>query len=80
MGEWAQLLVQAASREVTADGVRYSFVAAATLEARIRALAAAEHDCCSFLELAVSRVDDRIELTATAPAEAQEALRFVFAS
>lgn len=76
--DWAELLVQAVSREATGDGVRYAFVAADELERRIRDLAAAEQACCSFLEFAVLRAGGQIEMTVTAPAQGQDALRFIF--
>ena len=80
LSDWAKLLRQAAAREATAGGVRYSFPAANELERRIRDLAAAEQGCCSFLEFAVSRTGGEIEMTVTAPADGQDALRFIFST
>jgi hypothetical protein len=81
VAEWARLLGEAATREETADGVCYSFAAAVgDLERQIQHLAAAEHACCSFLDFDIQRVDDRVELTVSAPPEGQEALRFVFSA
>ena len=76
LADWASLLREASGREETAEGIRYSF--AAELEPRVRALAAAEKECCAFLELELARVGDELELTVTAPLEAEAAVRFVF--
>jgi hypothetical protein len=76
--EWTELLTQALAHEQTADGVRYTFAAADGLETRIRDLAAAEHACCPFLDFAVSQTAGRIELTIMAPADGEQALRFLF--
>jgi hypothetical protein len=78
--DWAELLAEAASREATAEGARYSFVVGEEVERRIRALAAAEHDCCAFLEFGVVRTDDTVEMTVTAPVEGLEALRLIFST
>ena len=81
LADWADLLAQAATREETASGVRYSFASvAADFESRIRALAAAEQDCCSFLQFKVVRAGGQIEMTVTAPPEGREALRFIFST
>jgi predicted alpha/beta hydrolase len=76
--EWAELLCEAAAAEQTAEGARYVFVGGKEFEGRIRALAAAEHDCCAFLEFGVVCVNDRVEMTVTAPVEGLDALRFIF--
>jgi hypothetical protein len=78
--EWAELLSEAAAAEQTAEGARYVFAGGEDLERRIRALAAAEHDCCAFLEFGVVRTEDRVEMTVTAPAEGLDALRFIFST
>jgi hypothetical protein len=78
LAEWKQLLAQSTAREDTETGALYSFVATDELERRIRDLAAAEHACCSFLEFQVAREDDEVLMSVTAPAEAQDALRFIF--
>ena len=78
LAEWEQLLAQSTAREDTATGALYSFVATDELERRIRDLAAAEQACCSFLEFQVAREDDELMMNVTAPAEAQDALRFIF--
>ena len=59
---------------------RYRFVAADELEARLRTLAAAEKECCAFLDFNVVRRIDEIEMTVTAPPNALAALRFIFSA
>ena len=76
--DWAELANTATSREELPDGFRYTFAGDDDLEARIRELAAAEQDCCSFLRLEVTRIADQIEMTVKAPADGLEALRFIF--
>jgi hypothetical protein len=78
LGEWAALLAAANTRLPTADGARYSFGASDELERQIRALAAAEKACCSFLNFEISLEAETIELTVTSPPEGLAALRFVF--
>jgi hypothetical protein len=80
LGDWSSLLGQAARREETPDGVRYTFLGGDDLEERVRKLAAAEKECCPFLDFDVVRTDDEIELTVAAPREAAGALRSVFAA
>jgi hypothetical protein len=77
---WRDLLATSDQREATANGVRYLFAASDGLEERVRALAAAEHDCCSFLAFSVSRIDQYVEMTVTTQPDGQDALRFIFAS
>jgi hypothetical protein len=42
------------------------------------ALAAAEQSCCSLLEFEIGKAGDELDMTVTAPADGQEALRFIF--
>ena len=76
--EWEAVLRQAVQREEIAGGARYRFPAGEDLERRLRALAAAELECCSFYDLAVARREDSVELTVTAPPAAQDRLRSLF--
>ena len=78
LAEWAELLGKAGSSSPTTDGARYSFDASDELEQQLRALAAAEKACCSFLDFELSRRGGTIELKVTSPADGLEALRFVF--
>jgi hypothetical protein len=79
LADWAELLVQARTRQQTSDGVRYIFAADDELKLRVEALAATEHSCCSFLEFEIAASEDELELTVTAPPNGQEALRLIFA-
>jgi hypothetical protein len=78
LAEWRELLATATSRTAVDGGARYAFEAGNGVEARVRRLAVAEQDCCSFFDFAVRRTGDSVELRVTAPDEAQDALRFVF--
>ena len=78
LANWAELLGQARAREETPDGVRYTFAAGDVLKTQIEALAAAEQSCCSFLEFEIGEAGDELDMTVTAPADGQEALRFIF--
>jgi hypothetical protein len=80
LADWSSLLAEAARREETTDGVRYSFVAGDDLESRLRTLVAAEKACCAFLDFNVFRTGDEIEMTVTAPRDAAAALRFLFSA
>ena len=78
--EWADLVRRAMSREQINAGLRYTFRPVDADEQRIRELAAAEQTCCPFLAFTVSRHEDVIALTVTAPAAGQEALRAIFSA
>ena len=80
LAAWSSLLREAARKEKTTDGVRYRFVAADELEARLRTLAAAEKECCAFLDFNVVRRIDAIEMTVTAPPNALAALHSIFSA
>lgn len=67
LAEWEELLRLADLRQQVPNGVRYTFAAPA-IEERLRALAAAEKQCCSFFEFQIGRVGDRLEMIVTAPA------------
>jgi hypothetical protein len=78
LGEWAALLAAASTSVPTPEGARYSFSASDELERQIRALAAAEKACCSFLDFEISREARTIELTVSSQRDGLDALRFVF--
>jgi hypothetical protein len=78
LAQWREALVAAVSREETSEGVRYTFVADAQAEQRIRDLAAAERGCCSFLEFEVRRHADQVLMNVTAPPDGLDALRLIF--
>ena len=75
---WTSLLAFAVSRRDVEGGVRYTFEPPAAFEERARRLAAAEHECCSFLQFEVTRIGNGLVMTVTADPAAQEALRSVF--
>jgi Cd2+/Zn2+-exporting ATPase len=79
LADWAGLLTQARTREMISDGVRYAFAADGELKARVEALAAAQHSCCSFLAFEIAETGDELELTVTAPPNGREALGLIFA-
>jgi hypothetical protein len=78
LADWRALLATAAGRTAIDGGARYTFEAGDQAEASLRRLAAAEQGCCPFFDFAVVRSGESIELRVTAPAEAQDALRFLF--
>jgi MerR family copper efflux transcriptional regulator len=80
LAEWLDVLGEAVSREKTPNGARFTFVADGRGEQRIRELAAAEHECCSFLEFDVTRSADQLVLSVTAPADGLDALSFIFSA
>lgn len=75
--EWKNLLAAAESREELSTGMRYRFPVA--LMERVRTLAAAEHECCSFLRFDLAETGDGVVLTVETDEAGREALRFVFA-
>jgi hypothetical protein len=77
LSEWKSLLAIADSREELPTGIRFRF--RPDLAERVRSLAAAEHECCSFLRFEVVEVGDHVVMTVETEAAGQEALRFVFA-
>jgi hypothetical protein len=79
LAEWQELLATATSRAEIDGGARYVFAPAGELvEKRLRRLAQAEQECCSFFDFVVQRTSQRVVLGVTAPVEAQEAFRFLF--
>ena len=76
LDDWKSLLAVATSREELPDGMRFLF--RHDLAERVRALAAAEHECCSFLRFDAVEREDGFELTVVTEASGQEALRFIF--
>jgi MerR family copper efflux transcriptional regulator len=76
--EWAELLGRATASAQIEAGVRYSFPTSDPLEQQIRELAAAEADCCGFMDFDVARTSRAIHLTVTAAPDGQDALRFIF--
>jgi len=76
LNEWRSLLAVAESREESPTGMRFRF--RPSLADRVRSLAAAEHECCSFLRFDVVETGDDLVLTVDTEESGQEALRFIF--
>jgi hypothetical protein len=78
LDEWRALLAAADVREQLPNGMRYRF--RGEFGPRIRSLAAAEHECCSFLRFDVGEAPDAVEMTVKTDDETGlAALRFIFA-
>jgi hypothetical protein len=76
LAEWKSLLAIADFREDLPQGRRFRFRPG--LSERVRSLAEAEQECCSFLRLDVAEADDGLTLTVETEPSGQEALRFIF--
>jgi hypothetical protein len=76
LNEWKSLLAVAASREELPNGMRFRF--RPNLAERVRSLAAAEQECCSFLRFDTAEAEDGLVLTVETERSGQEALRFIF--
>lgn len=76
LDDWKSLLAVADSREQLLTGMRYRF--RPNLAERVRSLAAAEHECCSFLRFDVVEAGDDLVLTVETDERGQDALRFIF--
>jgi hypothetical protein len=76
LSEWKALLAVAESREELPTGMRFRF--RPHLAERVRSLAAAEHECCSFLRFDVVEAPKDVVMTVETEEAGQEALRFVF--
>ncbi len=76
LNEWKSLLPVAESREELPNGVRLRFHP--NVAERVRSLAAAEQECCSFLRFDAAEVEDGLVMTVETERSGQEALRFIF--
>jgi hypothetical protein len=76
LNEWKSLLAVAESREELPNGMRFRF--RPNLAERVRSLAAAEQECCSFLRFDTAEAEDGLVLTVETERSGQEALRFIF--
>ena len=63
-------------RDESPTGVRFRFRPG--LAERVRSLAAAEHDCCSFLGFDIVEAGDDVVMTVETEEFGQDALRFIF--
>jgi hypothetical protein len=61
-------------RRRTASGVRWTFRAGEGVEARVRALAAMEQECCAFLRMHILVADGEVRWDVTGPEAASEFL------
>jgi hypothetical protein len=73
VGSFAAL--ETLSREEIRGGVRTRYALAD--EARVRALVAAEAECCAFLEFAVAREAGALRVDVTGPPEARPAIDLI---
>jgi MerR family transcriptional regulator, copper efflux regulator len=76
LAEWKSLLAVAELREELPNGRRFRF--GPSFAERVRSLAEAEQECCSFLRLDVAEANDGVVLTVETEPSGQEALRFIF--
>ena len=78
LDDWAGLLATAVGREEIEGGVRVRFAAGPDAAARVARLAAAEIDCCGWLELTLHIESDATILEIHAPADGQAVLLSMF--
>ena len=78
LDKWGSLLASAASRAEVPGGMSYVFRPLSAFAERVRDLAAAEHDCCTFLDFEIVEQNDELRLTVTTHPAGQAALRFIF--
>ena len=72
VAEWSDLRREhLIGRDDLLDGVRLRFAAQPGLEDDVRALAAAEAECCAFLTLDVAGDDGEVRLEVTGPDDAR---------
>jgi MerR family copper efflux transcriptional regulator len=76
LSEWKSLLDLADSRQGSPSGMRFRF--RRDLAERVRSLAAAEQECCSFLRFDLVEAGDNLVMTVETEESGQEALRFIF--
>lgn len=79
-GRWERLAARAMTgRAETADGLRIIFRPEPGAEEELRALAAAENECCSWAEWRVEAEEGQIVLAVRAAGEGAAALHGMFA-
>jgi hypothetical protein len=76
LDDWRSLLADAESREPLGTGMRFRF--RTDLSERVRTLAAAEHECCSFLRFTLVESDAALVLTVETEEPGLGALRLIF--
>jgi hypothetical protein len=67
------------SREPLPDGARLTFAAHGDTERELRAVVAAEAECCPFLSFDLDRDGDLLRLDVTGPNDAQPIIAELFA-
>jgi hypothetical protein len=67
------------SREPTERGERLTFDAGEEIERRLRAVIAAEAECCAFLTIELRRADDALVLDISGPDAARPIIAEMFA-
>jgi hypothetical protein len=60
------------------EGMSYVFRPVSVFARRVRDLAEAEHECCTFLDFEIVEQDDELRLTVTSHSVGQASLRFIF--
>jgi hypothetical protein len=78
LAAFAQRALQ--SRERSGERERLTFDGSRETERELREIVAAEAQCCPFLRMDISRVDDRLVLEIAAPSEARPIVEALFAS
>jgi hypothetical protein len=79
LAEWRSVLSAADERREIDGGMQYVFRPADGMPDRVRALAAAESECCAFLRFHIQEQPERLTMTVTTQHPvAQDALRFIF--
>ena len=68
---WARVMERANGVSAQPGGFVARFDASAELEGELRRVAAAEAECCPFLQIDVARAPDELSLTITGPPRAQ---------
>lgn len=80
VGEWTDMLSQAADRRPVSGGMSITFPAEAALIGRLADLAVREQRCCAFMTFAVIIASGRVTLEVRAPQEARHLLPRLFAA
>jgi hypothetical protein len=78
VAEWRSVLAAADARSETEGGTRYVFRRGDEMRDRVRALAAAESECCGFLHFDIQERPEGLTMTVTTHPSAEDALRFIF--
>ena len=76
VGEWRRLVDRADDRERIAGGLAFRFPL--EMAGEVAALAAAEHQCCPFMEFTLRMADGALRFEVLAPADAAPMLDMVF--